>query len=165
MDIKKMLKGKHVLVVDDEKDVLAAVKDILDFCKIDTAETFEGAKALMEEVPYDMVVLDIMGVNGYELLKIATGRRIPALMLTAHALSSDDLIHSAEEGAAYYAPKEKVNDLPKFIADVLDAIDRKKSPWKRMVDRLGAFYDKRFNGPNWREKENAYWDKRMSQMW
>lgn len=163
MNTKKMLKGRHVLVVDDEKDVLDTAAALLDVCKIDTAATFEDAKAFMEEIDYDIVVLDIMGVNGYELLKIATSRKIPALMLTAHALSSEDLKHSADEGAAYFAPKEKIEDLPKFIADILDAIDKKKSPWERMIHRLGAFYDRRFNGPDWREKQNAYWKDRISE--
>lgn len=161
MDTDKIIRGKHILVVDDEKDILTVVESLLDMCKIDTAATFEDAKVLMEEVDYDIVVLDIMGVNGYELIKIANRRKIPALMLTAHALSPEDLKRSAEEGAAYFAPKEKIEDLPKFIADVLDAIDKKKSPWGKMFDRLGAFYDKRFNGPDWREKENAYWEKKM----
>lgn len=161
MDTDKIIRGKHILVVDDEKDILTVVESLLDMCKIDTAATFEDAKVLMEEVDYDIVVLDIMGVNGYELIKIANRRKIPALMLTAHALSPEDLKRSAEEGAAYFAPKEKIEDLPKFIADVLDAVDKKKSPWGKMFDRLGAFYDKRFNGPDWREKENAYWEKKM----
>lgn len=161
MDTDKIIRGKHILVVDDEKDILTVVESLLDMCKIDTAATFEDAKVLMEEVDYDIVVLDIMGVNGYELIKIANRRKIPALMLTAHALSPEDLKRSAEEGAAYFAPKEKIEDLPKFIADVLDAIDKKKSPWGKMFDRLGAFYDKRFNGPDWREKENDYWEKKI----
>lgn len=164
MDVEKTIKGKHVLVVDDERDVLNAVEELLDVCKIDTAANFQDAKAFMEKIDYDIVVLDIMGVDGYELLKIANSRKIPALMLTAHALSSEDLKRSAEGGAAYYAPKEKIEDLPKFIADVLDAIEKKKNPWERMFDRLGAFYDKRFNGPDWREKENAYWERKMREL-
>ena len=164
MDIDKILKGKRVLVVDDEKDVLETVEGLLSLCKLDTAATFEDAKGLMEKSHYDIVILDIMGVNGYDLLKIANDHKIPALMLTAHALSSENLKRSADEGAAYFAPKEKIEDLPKFIADVLDALEKKKSTWKRMFNRLGAFYDKRFNGPDWREKEKAYWEKKMKQM-
>lgn len=164
MNIDKVLKGKRVLVVDDEMDVLETVEALLSVCKLDTAATFEDAKGLMEKSHYDIVILDIMGVNGYDLLKVANDRKIPALMLTAHALSSENLKRSADEGAAYFAPKEKIEDLPKFIADVLDALDKNKSTWERMFNRLGAFYDKRFNGPDWRENEEAYWEKKMKQM-
>jgi len=163
MDVEKTIKGKHILVVDDERDILVVIEELLEVCKIDTADNFRDAKALIEKIHYDLVVLDIMGVDGYELLKIANSRDIPALMLTAHALTSEDLKRSAEEGAAYFAPKDKVEDLPKFIADVLDAIKKRKSPWKRMYDTLGGFYDKRFNGPDWRKKENAYWERKMKE--
>jgi DNA-binding NtrC family response regulator len=163
MTTDKIIEGKHVLVVDDEKDILDTLLDFLDICKIDSASSFEEAKKMIEENDYDIVVLDIMGVNGYELLKIANSRKIPALMLTAHALTSDDLKRSADEGAAYYAPKDEIENIRYFVADVLEAIEKDKSPWQKMFDRLGSFYDKRFQGPDWREKENEYWEKKMKQ--
>ena len=163
MTTDKIIEGKHVLVVDDEKDILETLVDFLDICKIDAASSFEEAKKLIEENDYDIVVLDIMGVNGYGLLKIANSRKIPALMFTAHALTSDDLKRSADEGAAYYAPKNEIENIRYFVADVLEAVEKDKSPWQKMFDRLGSFYDKRFHGPNWREKENEYWEKKMKQ--
>jgi DNA-binding response OmpR family regulator len=163
MTAEKIIQGKRVLVVDDEKDVLEILLDLLDICKIDVASTFEEAKKMIEENDYDIAVLDIMGVNGYELLKIANGRKIPALMLTAHALTGEDLKRSAEEGAAYYAPKDEINNIRYFVADILEAIEKNKSPWKKMFDRLGAFYDKKFNGPDWREKEKEFWEEKFKQ--
>ena len=44
MDTDKMLRGKRVLIVDDEKDVLDTLVDLLDACKIDTASSFEEGK-------------------------------------------------------------------------------------------------------------------------
>jgi len=117
----------------------------------------------LEENTYDIAVLDIMGVRGYDLLEIANDRKVPALMLTGHALSSDDLKRSAEKGAAYYAPKEKIVNIQEFVADVLDAIDKKKSPWKRMFERLEGFYDKKFGGRDWRDKEKDFWEKKLKQ--
>ena len=163
MTTDKIIEGKHVLVVDDEKDILETLVDFLDICKIDAASSFEEAKKMIEENDYDIVVLDIMGVNGYELLKIANSRKIPALMFTAHALTSDDLKRSADEGAAYYAPKDEIENIRYFVADVLEAVEKDKSPWQKMFDRLGSFYDKRFHGPDWREKENEYWEQKMKQ--
>ena len=155
----KVIRGKYVLVVDDEKDVLDTLTELLDMCRLDTALSFKEAKKLMEENKYDLAVLDIMGVNGYELLKIANSRKIPALMLTAHALSSDNLKRSAEEGAAYYAPKEKIEDIATFMADVLESIDAGKSPWEKLFDRLDGFYDKQFHGTDWREQREEYLEK------
>ena len=82
-------------------------------------------------------------------------------MLTAHALSSENLKRSAQEGAAYYAPKDKITDIRSYIADVLEAIENDKSPWDRMFDRLGSFFDQKFSGPDWREKEKEFWDKKI----
>ena len=163
MKPEKVIAGKYVLIVDDEKDVLDILVELLDMCKLDTASTFGEAKKLLEENQYDIAILDIMGVDGYELLKIANSRHIPALMLTAHALSSDNLKRSAEEGAAYYAPKDKIDDIVLFLADVFEALDEGKSPWARMFDRLGGFYDKRFHGTDWREQEKEFYEKIMKQ--
>jgi DNA-binding response OmpR family regulator len=161
MDPKKMLKGKKILIVDDEPDVLDQLIDLLDMCRIDTASSFEEGKGLLDSKSYDIAILDIMGVDGFELLKIANNREIPALMLTAHALSEESLKKSAEEGASYYAPKEKMHEIEFFVADVLEAIDKKKSPWVRWFERLGGFYDKRFHGTNWREQEREFWEEKI----
>jgi DNA-binding NtrC family response regulator len=161
MDVDKIIQGKHILIVDDEQDVLDSLVDLLEICKVDTALSFEKAKALMEENYYDIVVLDIMGVRGYDLLKIANEHKIPAIMLTGHALSSENLKRSADEGAAYYAPKDEIHKIGIFVADVIEAIEQKKSPWLKVFERLGSFYDKRFNGPDWREKEKKYWEKKI----
>ena len=164
MKPEKIIAGKYVLIVDDEQDVLGTLVDILDICKLDTASSFSEAKKLLKENPYDIAVLDIMGVDGYELLKIANSQNIPAVMLTAHALSSDNLKRSAEEGAAYYAPKDKIKDIAFFLADVFQAINEGRSPWARMIDRLGRFYDKRFHGTAWREQEKAFLNKKLAHL-
>jgi DNA-binding NtrC family response regulator len=161
MDPKKMLKGKKILIVDDEPDVLDQLIELLDMCRIDTASSFEEGKGLLNSKSYDIAILDIMGVDGFELLKIANNREIPALMLTAHALSEESLKKSAEEGASYYAPKEKMHEIDFFVADVLEALDKKKSPWVRWFERLGGFYDKRFHGTNWREQEREFWEEKI----
>lgn len=164
MSSKKLLEGKKILIVDDEPDVLESLIELLDMCKIDTASTFEEGKRLLEDQDYDITILDIMGVQGFELLKIATGQKIPALMLTAHALSEESLKKSAEDGAVYFAPKDKMPEIESFVADVLEAIEEKKSPWEKWFDRLGAFYDKRFQGTDWREKERKFWEEKQKRL-
>lgn len=159
--IPDIVKGKRVLIVDDEKDVLDTLTELLDMCKLDAASSFEQGKELLESNYYDVAVLDIMGVKGYELLEIAKSRDIPALMLTAHALSEEHLKQSAEKGAAYYAPKDRINDIALFVADVIEAREKKKNVWVKWFDRLGSFFDKRFGGTDWREKEKDFWEKKV----
>lgn len=161
MEPNKILKGKLVLIVDDEQDILDLLIELLSICRIDTASSFETAKELLESNEYDIAVLDIMGVKGYELLEIANKRGIPALMLTAHALSKEDLKKSAENGASYYVPKDEIDKIDVFVADVLEAKERDKNPWVRWFERLGSFFDKKFSGTNWREQEREFWEEKL----
>ena len=163
METKKILRGKRVLIVDDEKDVLNLLIELLDMCQIDTASSFEKARQLLETGQYDIAVLDIMGVKGFELLDIANKNGIPALMLTAHALTKDALKESVERGASYFAPKEEIGRIDVFIADVLEALKKKKNPWVRWSERLASFYDKKFTGTNWRKQEQEFWDKTLKE--
>ena len=164
MDPEKIIRGKKVLIVDDEKDVLDSLSALLDVCKIDTALSFDEGKRLLEENDYHVAILDIMGVQGFELLEIAKNRNIPVLMFTAHGLSPENLMRSAENGASYYAPKEQMPDIAIFVADVLEASQRKKNPWIKWFERLSNYYDRRFGGKDWREKENEFWQKRLKEI-
>ncbi len=163
MDTEKILRGKRVLIVDDEQDLRTVLIELLDMCKLDTATSFEDGKRLLETESYDIAVLDIMGVKGFDLLKVANDRGIPALMLTAHALTREALKESAAKGASYFAPKDEIEKIDVFIADVLEAREKKKNPWLRWYERLGGFYDKKFTGPNWREEEREFWQKQLKE--
>ena len=158
MNPEKMLKGKRVLIVDDEPDVIELLTELLDMCKVDAASSFEQAEELLENNYYHIAVLDIMGVEGYDLLEIANRRKIPALMLTAHAVSEEHLKKSIQKGASFYAPKDEISKIAIFVADVLEARDKKKNVWARWYERLSGFCDKRF-GPDWRDQDPEFWDK------
>jgi DNA-binding NtrC family response regulator len=108
MTENKLLDGKRVLAVDDEQDVLDTLFDLLPMCEVVKASSFEAAKKLLESQHFDLAILDIMGVDGYGLLDIAIRKNIPAVMLTAHAWSPDNLVRSIKEGAVSYLPKEEL---------------------------------------------------------
>ena len=160
----KLLSGKKILIVDDEPDVLDVLIELLYMCGIDTATSFDEGKKLLESEVYDVAVLDIMGVKGFELLKIANENKTPAPMLTAHALSEESLKKAAENGAAYYAPKDEIYNIHLFVADVLEAKEKKKSAWIKCFERLGGFYDKKFHGTGWREKSRKFWEKKAKNL-
>jgi DNA-binding NtrC family response regulator len=162
MDAKELIRGRKLLIVDDEEDVLEELIDLLDMCKIDTATSFEDGKTRLEEGQYDVAILDIMGVNGFKLLEIAKKQKVPALMLTAHSLTEESLKRSAQDGAAYFAPKEEMQDIHLFVADVIEASDKKMNSWEKWFDRFASFYDRRFHGTHWREQEKKFWDKMVS---
>ena len=166
METKTLLRGKKVLIVDDEPDILDLLTELLGPCMIDRASTFEAAREFLETTYYNVVVLDIMGVKGFVLLQIAKRKDIPALMLTAHALNKESLKKSAEEGASYYVPKEEIGKIDVFVADVIEAREKNKNPWVRWYERLNAFFyaSRNFSGPNWREQDKKFWDEKLKQL-
>ncbi|HEX4921016.1 MAG TPA: response regulator, partial [Candidatus Bathyarchaeia archaeon] len=80
-----ILDGKRVLAVDDEPDVLSTLEDEIQAaapkCKFDKATTYAEASKLLKSQQYDVVILDIMGVRGFELLEQAVkqDRRVAML--------------------------------------------------------------------------------------
>ncbi len=158
MGSKSFLEGKRVLIVDDEPDVLDTLTELLPMCDIERASSFEEAKKKLETGGYDLTILDIMGVNGYALLDLATEKNITAVMLTANALSPEDTIKSHKKGAAYYLPKEEMSNIEQHLNDVLKALAEGKNTWWRWFDKFASFYERKF-GSEWQEKDKNYWDK------
>ena len=152
----KILEGKKVLIVDDEPDVLEALEDALDMCDIDTAADYDTAKQLLESKTYDIAVLDIMGVDGYELLAFTGRRGIPAVMLTAHALSADNFAKSMDGGACAYLPKDRLLEIDVFLTDVLEDGSKNRGVLGKWFDRLKGYYENKF-GPGWLDEYKGAW--------
>jgi CheY-like chemotaxis protein len=153
MSVESPLKDKVILVVDDEPDVLETVEEELDMCLLHKATDYDTALQYLLSYTYDIVILDIMGVNGFELLKNAVSRGFPTVMLTAHALSPESLKKSIKLGAVSFLPKEKISELQSFLEDVV--LGEGKPVWKKLFDRLGSYFNKRF-GPDWKEKDRFF---------
>jgi DNA-binding NtrC family response regulator len=158
MSRKHLLEGKRVLIVDDEPDVLETLEQLLSMCQVQKAPTFQKAKELLETQHFEIAILDIMGVDGYQLLDIAGKRKVAAVMLTAHAFSLEDTVRSFKSGAASYVPKEKISEIATYLSDILEAKEKGKSFWWRWLDRLSEYYDKAF-GPDWQEHDKEFWEK------
>lgn len=155
-----VLDGKSILAVDDELDILLLLEEIiLDSClncKIEKATNYEDAARLLTSREWDIVVLDIMGVRGFDLLDLAVKRNMKVAMFTAHALSPEALKQSYEKGARAYLPKDKVKEIVPFLEDVIQ--HDYQTGWKRLMEKLQGFFQDRFEtdwekktGMNWRE--------------
>jgi DNA-binding response OmpR family regulator len=151
-----VLKGKKILAVDDEQDVLDILEEEIsgscEGCKIYKATSYEQAVELLTQKAFDLVILDIMGVRGFDLLNASVSLGFPTVMLTAHALTVEAMEKSLEMGARAFLPKEKMAEIVPFLEDVLTL--SYPSGWHRLFDRLGSFFTAAF-GPGWqiREKE------------
>ena len=155
---ESFLRGKHILAVDDEKDILETITDILDESVIDWAMDYENASRKIKAGKWDLVILDIMGVNGLQLLEESVGMGIPAVMLTAHSLSPEILMESIQKGAISYLPKEKLSELDDLLNAILGALNRNEPPWEMLLEKLWDYFSKRW-GPGWQEKDRAFWEE------
>jgi DNA-binding response OmpR family regulator len=158
METSKM-SGMKILVVDDEPDVLATVETEIHLscpdCEIDMATSYEKAAEFMRTKGYDIVILDIMGVRGFDLLKIAVQHNFKVAMLTAHALNAEALKKSYDMGARAFLPKDQLGNLVPFLEDIL-RYDH-KTGWIRLLEKLEDIFDTRFE-PEWRKKYPFQWD-------
>jgi DNA-binding NtrC family response regulator len=152
------LEEKKILIVDDEPDVLDSLEELLDMSTTVRAQSFEEASHLLETQEFDIAILDIMGVDGYQLLEIANKKNVVAVMLTAHALSPDNIKKSYRGGACSYIPKEEMINIETFLIDVLTAKQKGENPWTSWYNRLGSFCEKKF-GPDWDKDEKEFWEK------
>jgi DNA-binding NtrC family response regulator len=155
---ESLLKGKHILAVDDENDILETIMDILDESVIDWARDYENASKKIKAEKYDLVILDIMGVNGLQLLEESVDRGIPTVMLTAHALDPKTLMESIQKGAISYLPKEKLSELDDLLNAILGAFNRNEPTWQLLLEKLWGYFEKRW-GPGWQERDREFWSE------
>lgn len=120
--MKRKLKNKAVLVVDDDERNRYALSSYLDMMEMKVFTANDGAAAmnfLKSGNNIDLILLDIMMpvMDGYEMLKILREdkalRDIPVIAVTARAMKGDDA-KCMEAGASDYIPKPI--DLKKFIS-------------------------------------------------
>lgn len=87
----------HILIVDDDKDIVNLLKDILEDEGYKTDHCYNGKDALykINNNKYDLIILDIMlpDMDGFELCrKVRDKVTIPIIFLTAKSKSLDKVI-------------------------------------------------------------------------
>jgi DNA-binding response OmpR family regulator len=89
--------GKHVLVIEDEPNIIEAISFILsrDGWRVDTHANGHDALDVIRARRPDLLILDVMlpGRSGYDILRDLRGAEeleaLPVLMLTARGQSRD----------------------------------------------------------------------------
>jgi two-component system phosphate regulon response regulator PhoB len=122
---------EHILVVDDEEDILELLTYNLarDGYQVTGALTGEDALKKIRSMPFDLIVLDLMlpGIDGLEVAKTLKNdsktRNIPILMLTAKGEEAD-IVTGLELGADDYITKPFS---PRILTARIRAVLRRKS--------------------------------------
>ncbi len=143
--------SKRILAVDDEPDVLALleeeIKEEWPNWTVEKATTYEKANEMLKSNEYDLVILDIMGVRGFDLLDTAVSRKFRVAIFTARALSPEDLKRSYDAGAYAYIPKDKLGEIVSCLSIAL-TYDREPG-WRELLGRLEGYFNDKFE-PGWK---------------
>ena len=100
----------RILLAEDERDLAAAIKRVLEYAKYDVDVAYDGVSALeyFGYQEYDAVILDIMmpRLDGISVVKRIreNGSSVPVIMLTARA-ETDDKVLGLDAGADDYLTK------------------------------------------------------------
>jgi CheY-like chemotaxis protein len=155
-----VLNQKRILIVDDEPDVLnileEEIKGAAPEAIVDRAMTYRDAQTLLVSWTYNLAILDIMGVRGFDLLESAVARPIPVpvVMLTAKALAPEALKESITKGARAYLPKEYLGAVVPFLEDVL--MNEYGPVWRRVLKQVEGIFSEGW-GPYWRNPDAEFW--------
>lgn len=135
----------RLLVVDDEKNIREVVKEyaLINGYEIDEASNGMEALQMVEQVHYDLIILDIMmpTIDGYEVCKrVKAKENIPVIMLSARSEEYDKLF-GFEIGVDDYvvkpfSPKE-------LMARVKVVLDRGRSNIKEVYKFEGLEIDEK----------------------
>ena len=117
----------NVLIIDDERAIRRALKEILEFedCIVQEAEDGKQGLALSQEKEFDLIFCDIKmpAMDGLEFLAKAMRLNIesPIIMISGHG-SIDTAVQAIKDGAFDFI--EKPLDLNRILVTLRNAKDR-----------------------------------------
>jgi two-component system phosphate regulon response regulator OmpR len=133
----------HLLVVDDDRRIRDLLSRFLagEGYRVSTAETAADARAKLNGLSFDLLILDVMmpGESGFDLAKAIRGNsNVPILMLTARD-AAESRIKGLEIGADDYLSKPfEPRELSLRIANILKRAQPAATPPVESV-RFGPF--------------------------
>jgi two-component system phosphate regulon response regulator OmpR len=133
----------HLLVVDDDRRIRDLLSRFLtgEGYRVTTAETAADARAKLNGLSFDLLILDVMmpGENGFDFAKALRGTSsVPILMLTARD-AAESRIKGLEMGADDYLSKPfEPRELSLRIASILKRTQPAAAPAVESV-RFGPF--------------------------
>ena len=135
----------RILVVEDNRDILANVLDYLQLkgFTVDCAQDGLSGLHLATSQHYDLLVLDIMlpGIDGFQLcrrLREEARNEVPILMLTARD-DLDDRLQGLRSGADDYLVKPFA--LSELVARIEAILRRTQGNRKRRLEVADLIYD------------------------
>ena len=148
------LKGKKILAVDDEEDILNTLVEALEEAHVDRAADYQTALKLIEREQLRPGHPGHHGGIRSQAVEKTVEKSIPTVMLTAHALSAETLLASIRKGAIFYLPKEKLAEIDTDPEPTARIHGIWPTTWNLLFDKLGDFFDEKF-GPDWKKRTRS----------
>lgn len=125
------LKGKLVLVIDDDRLVREGTSGLLDSwgCRVVTAETEQEAGALLDAVAPDLIVSDVHLAEGQSGLAVVAGlrqrfgRQVPALLISGD-ISREGMLLAERNGLQLLHKPVSPMALRAVLSDLMKVVDR-----------------------------------------
>ena len=127
-----MAEKQKILIVDDKKENLIALRHVLSVMDVELVEATSGNQALAATFDHQFAVaiLDVQmpGMSGYELAEHLRGdektKKIPILFLTAHHGDEQDIFKGYEAGGIDYLTKPYPPEVLRGKLKIFLEIDR-----------------------------------------
>jgi DNA-binding NtrC family response regulator len=116
-----------VLIIDDERPIRSALRDILEYEKLQVDDAATGTEGLqkLEKDKYDLVLCDIKmpGIDGIEVLEkiMENGYATPVVMISGHG-TIETAVEAVKKGAFDFIAKPL--DLNRLLVTVRNALDK-----------------------------------------
>ena len=94
-------------------------------------------------------------MNGFALLEACRANKLPAAMLTAHAINVESLNLAVKLGAVSFLPKEELPRLPELVAEILEDLEKGQTHWAKLFKRLGPFFKEKL-GVMWEDEKSKF---------
>lgn len=118
-----------LLIIDDEKNIRATLREILEYEKYEVHEAVDGAEGLEKILKghFDAVLCDVKmpKMDGLEVLEksMEAGLDTPIIMVSAHG-TIETAVEAVKKGAYDFIPKPP--DLNRMLITLRNALDRSK---------------------------------------
>lgn len=142
--IIKFTPNKMILIVDDIRANIIALKKTLEIhnIEVDTAESGEEALKKILKTNYCLIIMDVQmpGLDGFEVVKILSGNKrtkdIPVIFLSAINIEKKYIFKGYETGAVDYITKPVDTDLLILKVKTFLKIYEQQNELKLMKDLL-----------------------------
>lgn len=120
------MKNKKILIIEDEKDIVIFLKEILkgEGYEVFSVENGKEAQALMDNESFDLVILDMLlpGEHGINIVNYIRDHFFTPIIITSGIYSRNEILKGMEDSniKGFFPKPFNVKDLLKRIYSIFN---------------------------------------------